>query len=74
MAPMTGEEVFRMIVEMQQKAKAQNGKLTDLALPDDMYEELAAWAKKYTKVDITFESEDRVMMVNGSRIHTGEDD
>lgn len=68
---LTGKEIADMIDEMQTKAKAANGKLTDLALPEDMYETFRQYIiSTYLYVD----PEAKGFMYYGTKIHTGESD
>lgn len=70
MANLTGKEIYDMIVEMQRKATAQNGKLTDLALPEDMYETFRLHLIDTLKVHV--DPGAKGFVFNGTKIHTGE--
>lgn len=67
---LTGEEIQDMIDEMQAKAKAANGRLSDLALPEEMYETFRLYVVNNTKlyVDPTAKG----FVYAGTKIHTGE--
>lgn len=60
-----------MIVRMNTEAKEQNGRLVDLALPQDMYDELLKWAVEFLRYPL---ETDGSFMIDGVKIHTGEND
>lgn len=64
---MTPQEIKNMIRTLNEEAMKQGGKLTDLALPQDMYEEFyySLNSGKELPIDFLFE---------GVRIHTGDND
>lgn len=70
MAPLTGEEIFKMVIDLQTKAQEANGKLNDLALPDFMYEDLRQYVIEHTKQYV--DPEAKGFELNGTRIHFGE--
>lgn len=61
-----------MIVRMNTEAKEQNGRLVDLALPQDMYDELLKWAAEFLSYPLM--QTDGSFMIDGVKIHTGEND
>lgn len=70
MVNLTGQEIYDMVVEMQRKAAAQNGKLTDLALPEEMYETFRLHLINTLKVYV--DPSAKGFQFNGTKIHTGE--
>lgn len=62
--------VLEMIEDMQERAKAARGKLDDLALPEDLYEDLIIQlgSKAF------FDPVTGKLTVNGTTVHTGDSD
>lgn len=69
---MTGQEIYDMIIKMNREAKEQNGRLVDLALPEEMYQELRAWSLAKGLLHHTADINE--FHIDGVRIHTGEND
>jgi hypothetical protein len=67
---MTGKEVYEMILSLNAEAKAQGGKLTDLALPEELFDELLIFRKIGTWEGV----KPSAIYIDGVRIHTGDHD
>jgi hypothetical protein len=69
----SGLDIVNMIIDMNTRAKEQNGRLVDLALPEELYEILTDYLNS-KDAGLVYDLETHRLLVDGVQIHIGEAD